>query len=58
MAEQQGKNWEKQTIEKIAMESFIQQKSSRRWGIFFKLVGLIYLGWVLFFVLTYQIIQL
>ena len=52
MAEQQGKNWEKQTIEKIAMESFIQQKSSRRWGIFFKLVGLIYLGWVLFFVLT------
>ena len=52
MAEQQGKNWEKQTIEKIAMESFIQQKSSRRWGIFFKLVGLIYLGWVLFFVLA------
>ena len=27
MAEQQGKNWEKQTIEKIAMESLIQQKA-------------------------------
>ena len=52
MAEQQDNNWEKQTIEKIAMESLIQQKSSRRWSVFFKLVSLIYLGWVLFFVLT------
>ena len=52
MAEQQGKNWEKQTIEKIAMESLVQHKSSRRWSIFFKLVSLIYLGWVLFFVLS------
>jgi protease-4 len=51
MAEQQDNNWEKQTIEKIAMESLIQQKSSRRWSVFFKLVSLIYLGWVLFFVL-------
>jgi protease IV len=52
MAEQQDNNWEKQTIEKIAMESLIQQRSSRRWSVFFKLVSLIYLGWVLFFVLT------
>ena len=52
MAEQQSENWEKQTIEKIAMESLVQQKTSRRWSIFFKLVSLIYLGWVLFFVLT------
>ena len=52
MAEQKKKDWEKQTIEKIAMESLIQQKISRRWSIFFKLVGLIYLGWVLIFVLT------
>ena len=52
MAEKQDKNWEKQTIEKIAMESLIQQKNSRRWGIFFKSVSLIYLGWVLLFVLS------
>ena len=52
MAEKQDNNWEKQTIEKIAMESLIQQKSSRRWSVFLKLVSLIYLGWVLFFVLT------
>ena len=52
MAENKDKNWEKQTIEKIAMESLLQQKSSRRWGILFKVVSLIYLGWVLFFVLS------
>ena len=52
MAEQKDKNWEKQTIEKIAMESLLQQKKSRRWSVFFKLVSLIYLGWVLFFVLA------
>ena len=52
MAEQKDKNWEKQTIEKIAMESLLQQKNSRRWSVFFKLVSLIYLGWVLFFVLA------
>ena len=52
MVENKDKNWEKQTIEKIAMESLLQQKSSRRWGILFKVVSLIYLGWVLFFVLS------
>ena len=52
MAEKQDINWEKRTIEKIAMESLVQQKSSKRWSIFFKLVSLIYLGWILFFVLT------
>ena len=52
MVEKQDNNWEKQTIEKIAMESLVQHKSSRRWSIFFKLVSLIYLGWVLFFVLS------
>ena len=52
MAENKDKNWEKQTIEKIAMEYLLQQKSSRRWGILFKVVSLIYLGWVLFFVLS------
>jgi len=52
MAEKQDNNWEKQTIEKIAMQSLVHQKSSRRWSVFFKLISLIYIGWILFFVLT------
>ena len=52
MAEKQDNSWEKHTIEKIAMESLVQQKGSRRWSVFFKLVSLIYIGWVLFFILT------
>jgi protease IV len=52
MADKENKNWEKQTIEKIALASLGEQRSSRRWGAFFKIIGLIYLGWVLFFVLS------
>jgi protease-4 len=52
MAVKKSKEWEKNTIENIAMESFAQQKTSRRWGIFFKLITLIYIGWFLFFVLN------
>ena len=52
MADKESKNWEKQTIEKIALASLGEQRSSRRWGVFFKIIGLIYLGWVLFFVLS------
>ena len=52
MADKENKNWEKQTIEKIALASLGEQRSSRRWGVFFKIIGLIYLGWVLFFVLS------
>ena len=53
MADKENKNWEKQAIEKIALASLGEQRSSRRWGVFFKIIGLIYLGWVLFFVLSY-----
>ena len=52
MADKENKNWEKQAIEKIALASLGEQRSSRRWGVFFKIIGLIYLGWVLFFVLS------
>jgi protease-4 len=46
------KNWEKETIEKITLESFKHQRNSKRWGIFFKLIGLIYVGWILFFIFS------
>ena len=45
-------NWEKQTIEKIALAGIKEQRCSRRWGIFFKAVFFIYLTfiiWSLFF---------
>jgi protease-4 len=36
-----GKEWK--ILEKVALESFKEQKRSRRWGIFFKLLTFIYL---------------
>lgn len=36
-------NWEKDVLEKIALEGLKEQKRSRRWGIFFKLLGFAYL---------------
>ncbi len=35
--------WERQTLEKLAFGALQEQKSRRRWGIFFKLLGFIYL---------------
>lgn len=35
--------WERKLIEKLAMEALAEQKRSRRWGIFFKILGFAYL---------------
>jgi len=52
MAEKKDNQWEKNVIEKIATDSLLEQKKTRRWGIFFKLFTLFYLGIILFFVVT------
>ncbi len=39
--------WEKRVLEKLALESVIEQRRGRRWGIFFKLIGFGYLFVVL-----------
>lgn len=39
--EQQSKEW--QILEKVALESFREQRRARRWGIFFKLLTFVYL---------------
>ncbi|MDH5484782.1 MAG: S49 family peptidase [Gammaproteobacteria bacterium] len=39
----QDPNWEKSILEKIATEGLREQKRSRRWGIFFKLLTFLYL---------------
>ncbi|GAB2181615.1 S49 family peptidase [Denitratisoma sp. agr-D3] len=40
-------NWERQVLEKIALDGLIEQRRRRRWGIFFKLLGFAYLAIVL-----------
>lgn len=36
-------DWERRTLEKLAFAALDEQKASRRWGIFFKSLGFIYL---------------
>ena len=43
-------NWERDVIEKLALAAVKEQRRSRRWGIFFKLLGFAYLT---FFVLIF-----
>ncbi len=43
-------NWERDVLEKLALSSVQEQRRSRRWGIFFKALGFIYLFTILFMV--------
>lgn len=45
--------WERRTLEKLAFAALNEQKASRRWGIFFKLLGFAYLLVVLFAVVDW-----
>ena len=40
-------DWERRVLEKIALDGLTEQRRRRRWGIFFKSVGFIYVGIVL-----------
>ncbi|OED38410.1 hypothetical protein AB833_19720 [Chromatiales bacterium (ex Bugula neritina AB1)] len=44
---EQAPRWERSVIEKLATESIKEQRRSRRWGIFFKLLGFGYFAAVL-----------
>lgn len=46
-------NWERQTLEKLVFAALEEQKAKRRWGIFFKSLGFIYLLVVLFAVVDW-----
>lgn len=46
-------NWERQTIEKLAMSALQEQKRARSWGIFFKSLTFLYLFALLFFALEW-----
>ena len=39
-----GRIWERDVIEKIATESLVERRRTRRWGIFFKLLIFAYIG--------------
>lgn len=41
--EQRPEGWERKTLEELAFASLKEQRRSRRWGIFFKLLGFAYL---------------
>ncbi|MBL8481497.1 MAG: S49 family peptidase [Rhodocyclaceae bacterium] len=43
----QEPGWERRLLEKLASDSIVEQRRRRRWGIFFKLLGLVYLTVVL-----------
>ena len=42
----EDKNWERSTIEQLAFASIKEQRSARRWGIFFKLLTFIYISFI------------
>lgn len=49
----QDSSWERKTLEKLAFDALNEQRSRRRWGIFFKLLGFVYLLVVLFAVVDW-----
>jgi len=47
----ESENWERQTLEKVALAAVTEQRRARKWGIFFKLIGFIYLTFILIMVM-------
>jgi protease-4 len=43
-----GTHWERQTIEKVALAAIHEQRTARRWGVFFKVLLFVYLFALLF----------
>ncbi|HEX4857351.1 MAG TPA: S49 family peptidase [Limnobacter sp.] len=41
---EENSQWERKLLEKLASEALLEQRRRRRWGIFFKLVGLAYVA--------------
>ena len=44
----QGPNWERNVLEKVALAAIAEQRATRRWGTAFKMLLMIYLFVVLF----------
>jgi protease IV len=53
VADNNDPNWERRTIEKLALDAINEQRSRRRWGIFFKILGFAYLAVLLMLALDW-----
>ncbi len=40
-------NWERDVLEKLALSAVVEQRRARRWGIFFKVLGFLYLTFLI-----------
>lgn len=47
----ESENWERQTLEKVALAAVTEQRRARKWGIFFKIIGFVYLSFILIMVM-------
>ena len=47
----ESENWERQTLEKVALAAVAEQRRARKWGIFFKIIGFVYLSFILIMVM-------
>ena len=47
-------NWERSVLEKIALEGLQEQRRRRRWGIFFKLIVVAYIGVALAYLIEWE----
>ena len=47
----ESENWERQTLEKVALAAVTEQRRARKWGIFFKLIGFLYLTFIIIMVM-------
>lgn len=43
----ESENWERQTLEKVALAAVTEQRRARKWGIFFKILGFLYLSLII-----------
>ncbi|MBT9612621.1 MAG: S49 family peptidase [Burkholderiales bacterium] len=43
----ESESWERQTLEKVALAAVTEQRRARKWGIFFKIIGFLYLTFIL-----------
>ncbi len=55
MVDSNDGQWERGVIEKLALEALKEQRRSRRWGIFFKLLGFAYLTFVLVLAMDWRV---
>jgi len=49
-----GEQWERGVLEKIALAGIKEQRSARRWGIFFKILTFAYVTLILFFAIDWK----